>query len=73
MCFASAPMMAVLPVCLDTALVVDCGFTETTVLGIAHGVPLLKSVSIFPAAGKAVHEYARRHDTLPFCLRLVDI
>ena len=57
LCFVNSAMMALLPVCRDTCLVVDCGYTETSVFAIASGHPILRSLTIVPQASRAIHEY----------------
>lgn len=40
----------------DTALVLDVGYTEATLIPIFKGVPILKAWQSLPLASEAVHE-----------------
>ena len=60
-CFVPAPIMATLPVCRASALVVDIGHVETAVLAVCHGFPVLRSCTLFPAAAHAVQQSAQQH------------
>lgn len=55
--FAPSQLMALLPLGLETGLVVDCGFLETTVLPIFQGTPVLRGLNSVPLAGQAVHRH----------------
>eukprot|EP00053_Salpingoeca_punica_P016336 m.153750 g.153750 ORF g.153750 m.153750 type:complete len:627 (-) comp16946_c1_seq2:423-2303(-) len=48
--------LALYPLGLQTALVVDCGYSETSVMAVCDGVPVHRSLTDFPAAGRAVQE-----------------
>jgi actin-related protein len=50
-----AATVATVPLWLNTALVVDCGHTETTVTAVFDGVPAVNSFRAVPAAAAEVH------------------
>lgn len=50
-------LVAVSTLGLSTALVLDVGYKEATLIPICEGVPVLKAWQALPLAGKAVHEY----------------
>lgn len=45
---------------LNTGLVVDCGYTNTRVLAIFAGVPILSSYREIPLGGRTADEYLAR-------------
>jgi len=42
---------------LNTALVIDMGYEETTLIPICEGTPMLHAWQAQPFAAKAIHEY----------------
>ncbi|KAJ8390840.1 hypothetical protein AAFF_G00099720 [Aldrovandia affinis] len=54
--FAPSHLMAVLTLGVNSALVVDCGYTETLVLPVYEGTPILSAWEALPVAGKAIHK-----------------
>eukprot|EP00038_Savillea_parva_P017605 m.21088 g.21088 ORF g.21088 m.21088 type:complete len:596 (-) comp3857_c0_seq1:62-1849(-) len=48
------------PLWLTTALVVDCGYTETTVVAVFDGVPAVNSFRAVPAGAVEVHSQIRQ-------------
>jgi len=48
-------VFSLLPLGIETALVVDCGFSETTVVGVYRGLPVLKSLVVTPTGGQTLH------------------
>lgn len=58
--FASGHLTSLLTLGVNTGLVMDVGFTETLVIPVYEGIPVLKAVQSLPSAGKAIHERIRR-------------
>jgi actin-related protein 10 len=54
--FVPAPLFTLLPVGAETGLVVDCGYSETQVVAVYDGTPLLGSFVATAAASKMVHD-----------------
>eukprot|EP00042_Codosiga_hollandica_P052397 m.664037 g.664037 ORF g.664037 m.664037 type:complete len:532 (-) comp58489_c0_seq1:100-1695(-) len=52
--FVNAHVLATLPLCMPTCLVVDCGHSETSIIAVSHGIPLLKSYTSLGLGGAAV-------------------
>ncbi len=55
--FAPGHLLALFTMGVPTALVVDCGYSETLVLPIYEHTPILSAVEFLPAAGKAIHKH----------------
>ncbi|XP_016108558.1 actin-related protein 10-like [Sinocyclocheilus grahami] len=53
--FAPGHLMSVMTLGIQSALVMDCGYTETLVLPIYEGVPILSAWEALPMGGKAIH------------------
>ncbi|XP_042611828.1 actin-related protein 10 isoform X1 [Cyprinus carpio] len=53
--FAPSHLMSVMTLGIQSALVMDCGYTETLVLPIYEGVPILSAWEALPMGGKAIH------------------
>eukprot|EP00051_Salpingoeca_urceolata_P028289 m.486088 g.486088 ORF g.486088 m.486088 type:complete len:555 (-) comp24179_c0_seq1:147-1811(-) len=53
--FAPLPVLSLLPLAVNTALVVDVGYEETSVIAVSEGIPLLNSLVTVPLGGKALH------------------
>lgn len=57
--FTPAPLMALFSLGVDTALVVDAGHSETTVMAVYEGVPIVGSFVAVDAASSTVHDHIR--------------
>jgi len=55
--FATSHVVALLTVGIPSGLVLDCGYTETLVLPVYEGIPLLSCCRALPIAGKAIHQH----------------
>lgn len=55
--------MALATLAVDTAVVVDIGFKEVTVLPVFSGVQVLKAFQAQPIAAEAIHQEIRRQLT----------
>ena len=55
--FLPSHVVATLPLCLDTCLVVDCGYSETSVLAVSHGAAILSSYASVGLGAQAIHKY----------------
>ena len=53
--YSPSPLMPLLTLGVQTALVVDVGFAEVTVVPVFEGVPVLKAWQAQPMASEAVH------------------
>ena len=51
-------LMATVPVCLSTALVVDCGYSETSVIAVYSSYPVFKSYMSAATGSEAIHRFA---------------
>ncbi|KAL4613143.1 actin-related protein 10 [Arapaima gigas] len=54
--FAPSHLMSVLTLGINSALVMDCGYTETLVLPVYEGIPILSAWEALPLGGKAIHK-----------------
>uniref|UniRef100_A0A3B3Y297 Actin related protein 10 n=1 Tax=Poecilia mexicana TaxID=48701 RepID=A0A3B3Y297_9TELE len=54
--FAPSHLMAVMTLGINSALVMDCGYTETLVLPIYECTPILPAWEALPLGGKAIHK-----------------
>ncbi|XP_064184952.1 actin-related protein 10-like isoform X1 [Anguilla rostrata] len=54
--FAPSHLMSVLTLGINSALVVDCGYTETLVLPVYEGIPILSAWEALPLGGRAIHK-----------------
>lgn len=54
--FAPSHLMALLTLGINSAMVLDCGYTETLSLPIYEGVPILSCWGALPLGGKAIHK-----------------
>ncbi|XP_036405612.1 actin-related protein 10 [Megalops cyprinoides] len=54
--FAPSHLMSVMTLGINSALVMDCGYTETLVLPVYEGIPILSAWEALPLAGKAIHK-----------------
>ena len=57
--YSPSPLMPLLTLGVQTALVVDVGFAEATVVPVFEGVPVLKAWQAQPMASEAVHAAIR--------------
>ncbi|OWF35723.1 Protein phosphatase 1 regulatory subunit 37 [Mizuhopecten yessoensis] len=53
--FASGHVMSLLTLGSTTGLVMDIGFTETLVIPVYEGIPVVKAIQCIPLAAKAIH------------------
>uniref|UniRef100_A0A8C4NA15 Actin related protein 10 n=1 Tax=Eptatretus burgeri TaxID=7764 RepID=A0A8C4NA15_EPTBU len=53
--FAPSHLMAFLTLGVRTALVMDCGYTETLILPVCEGIPIVAAWEALPLGGKALH------------------
>uniref|UniRef100_A0A8D0C075 Actin-related protein 10 n=1 Tax=Salvator merianae TaxID=96440 RepID=A0A8D0C075_SALMN len=54
--FAPGHLMSLLTLGINSALVLDCGYTESLVLPIYEGIPVLNCWGALPLGGKAIHK-----------------
>ncbi|KAJ8274885.1 hypothetical protein COCON_G00095100 [Conger conger] len=54
--FAPSHLMSVMTLGINSALVMDCGYSETLVLPVYEGIPILSAWEALPLAGKAIHK-----------------
>nr|XP_056707086.1 actin-related protein 10 [Euleptes europaea] len=54
--FAPSHLMSLLTLGINSALVLDCGYTESLVLPIYEGIPVLNCWGALPLGGKAIHK-----------------
>ncbi|XP_051951628.1 actin-related protein 10 [Xyrauchen texanus] len=54
--FAPSHLMSVMTLGVQSALVMDCGYTETLVLPIYEGIPILSAWEALPMGGKVIHK-----------------
>uniref|UniRef100_A0A3Q2QWI4 Actin related protein 10 n=1 Tax=Fundulus heteroclitus TaxID=8078 RepID=A0A3Q2QWI4_FUNHE len=54
--FAPSHLMAIMTLGINSALVMDCGYTETLVLPIYECTPILPAWEALPLGGKAIHK-----------------
>ncbi|KAK1160658.1 hypothetical protein AOXY_G20939 [Acipenser oxyrinchus oxyrinchus] len=54
--FAPSHLMALLTLGIDSALVLDCGYTETLALPVYEGIPVLSAWEALPLGGKVIHK-----------------
>uniref|UniRef100_A0A8C6VM59 Actin-related protein 10 n=1 Tax=Naja naja TaxID=35670 RepID=A0A8C6VM59_NAJNA len=54
--FAPSHLMALLTLGINSAMVLDCGYTESMVLPIYEGIPVLSCWGALPLGGKAIHK-----------------
>uniref|UniRef100_U3F9F7 Actin-related protein 10 n=2 Tax=Micrurus TaxID=8634 RepID=U3F9F7_MICFL len=54
--FAPSHLMALLTLGINSAMVLDCGYTESLVLPIYEGIPVLSCWGALPLGGKAIHK-----------------
>ncbi len=55
--FAPGHLLALFTLGIPSALVVDCGYSESLVLPIYEHTPILSAVEFLPAAGKLIHKH----------------
>lgn len=55
---------------VDTALVLDVGYTEAVAIPVCHGLPVLHAWQALPLASQAVHRYtfSKTYSTICFFL-----
>uniref|UniRef100_A0A3Q2WYY5 Actin related protein 10 n=1 Tax=Haplochromis burtoni TaxID=8153 RepID=A0A3Q2WYY5_HAPBU len=53
--FAPSHLMAIMTLGINSALVMDCGYTETLVLPVCECTPILPAWEALPLGGKAIH------------------
>ena len=53
--FAEGHLMSLLPLGTNTGLVMDVGYTETLVLPVYEGIPVIKAMTCLPLGSKAIH------------------
>lgn len=58
--FAPSHLTTLFTLGVNTGLVLDAGFTETVVLPVYEGYPIIKAVESLPLGGKAIHENLER-------------
>ncbi|XP_060773774.1 actin-related protein 10 [Neoarius graeffei] len=54
--FAPSHLMSIMTLGINSALVMDCGHTETLVLPVYEGIPILSAWEALPMGGKAIHK-----------------
>ncbi|XP_033023636.1 actin-related protein 10 [Lacerta agilis] len=54
--FAPGHLMSLLTLGINSAMVLDCGYTESMVLPIYEGIPVLNCWGALPLGGKAIHK-----------------
>ncbi|NXL32655.1 ARP10 protein, partial [Glaucidium brasilianum] len=54
--FAPSHLMSLLTLGINSAMVLDCGYTESLVLPIYEGIPILSCWGSLPLGGKAIHK-----------------
>ena len=54
--FAPSHLMSLFTLGISTALVLECGYSETSVLPIYEGIPMINSIEFIPLGGKTIHE-----------------
>ncbi|XP_042301706.1 actin-related protein 10 [Sceloporus undulatus] len=54
--FAPSHLMSLLTLGINSAMVLDCGYTESLVLPIYEGIPVLNCWAALPLGGKAIHK-----------------
>ncbi|KAJ8288812.1 hypothetical protein COCON_G00014710 [Conger conger] len=54
--FAPGHLMSALTLGINSALVMDCGYTETLVLPVYEGIPILSAWEALPLGGRAIHK-----------------
>ncbi|KAG9282893.1 actin-related protein 10 [Astyanax mexicanus] len=54
--FAPSHLMSIMTLGINSALVMDCGYTETLVLPVYEGIPILSAWEALPMGGKAIHK-----------------
>ncbi|XP_025835083.1 actin-related protein 10 isoform X2 [Agrilus planipennis] len=54
-------LVSLAPLAINTALVVDVGYLETTVIPICHGLPVLHAWQALPLASQAINNKLRKH------------
>ncbi|XP_036398244.1 actin-related protein 10-like [Megalops cyprinoides] len=54
--FAPSHLVSVLTLGINSALVMDCGYTETLVLPVYEGFPILSAWEALPLGGNAIHK-----------------
>ncbi|XP_003225829.1 actin-related protein 10 isoform X1 [Anolis carolinensis] len=54
--FAPGHLMSLLTLGINSAMVLDCGYTESLVLPIYEGIPVLNCWGALPLGGKAIHK-----------------
>uniref|UniRef100_H3BHZ2 Actin related protein 10 n=1 Tax=Latimeria chalumnae TaxID=7897 RepID=H3BHZ2_LATCH len=54
--FAPSHLMSLLTLGINSAMVLDCGYTETLVLPIYEGIPILNCWGALPLGGKTIHK-----------------
>uniref|UniRef100_A0A8B9HQM9 Actin related protein 10 n=1 Tax=Astyanax mexicanus TaxID=7994 RepID=A0A8B9HQM9_ASTMX len=57
--FAPSHLMSIMTLGINSALVMDCGYTETLVLPVYEGIPILSAWEALPMGGKAIHNYVQ--------------
>lgn len=53
--FGSNHLLSLLTLGTNTGLVMDLGYSETLVIPVYEGIPVIKALQALPAAGKAIH------------------
>ncbi|XP_062857453.1 actin-related protein 10 [Trichomycterus rosablanca] len=54
--FAPSHLMSIMTLGINSALVMDCGYTETLVLPVYEGIPILSAWEALPMGGKAIQK-----------------
>ncbi|XP_076874036.1 actin-related protein 10 [Brachyhypopomus gauderio] len=54
--FAPSHLMSIMTLGINSALVMDCGYTETLVLPVYEGIPILSAWEALPLGGKAIQK-----------------
>ncbi|KAJ7345394.1 hypothetical protein JRQ81_001344 [Phrynocephalus forsythii] len=54
--FAPSHLMSLLTLGINSAMVLDCGYTESLVLPVYEGIPVLNCWGALPLGGKAIHK-----------------
>lgn len=57
--FAPSHLMSLFTLGIQTGLVMECGFAETSVLPIFDGVPMINSIQFLPLGAKTIHVHLK--------------
>lgn len=54
--FAPSHLMSLFTLGISTGLVMECGYSETSVLPIVEGIPMINSIQFIPFGAKTIHK-----------------